>query len=218
MGPIERIPAQNGITATQWCSLSSLGIVKTVLFALVYANCGPTATLFGSDRLGIEVTATIGRSTPSSRLETRTGSLRLEALIQQLGSKAFTEREAASKALEAEGERALDALRAAAIISHDLEIRVRARRLVTVIEKAVEEHLARSIKDSNLNPLEKGRKLGLLIRGGMSYIRVSELLGQPSITPGGLKHTYAYYPNYGLVIIFDSQSRVVKTSLASEED
>jgi len=54
----------------------------------------------------------------------------IERLIEQLGSDQFGEREAASKALEAIGEPALDALRKAATGSSDAEIRQRAEDLV----------------------------------------------------------------------------------------
>jgi hypothetical protein len=55
-------------------------------------------------------------------------------LIEQLGSEKFAEREGASKRLEAVGERALAALRAA-LTSDDLEVRRRASRLVAALER-----------------------------------------------------------------------------------
>src|SRR5262249_42355185 len=56
-----------------------------------------------------------------------------EWLIAQLGSEKFSERKAASKRLEALGEPALDALHKA-MRSDDLEVRHRARRIVTAVE------------------------------------------------------------------------------------
>src|SRR6267378_3168921 len=54
----------------------------------------------------------------------------MERHVQQLGSPVFAEREAATKALEAMGEPALDALRRAAAKSADAEVRRRAKELI----------------------------------------------------------------------------------------
>jgi len=62
---------------------------------------------------------------------------RVRALIEQLGSDTFTDRQQAFEALDALGESALDALRQAT--NHeDTEIRKRARDLVSRIEKRTE--------------------------------------------------------------------------------
>src|SRR5947209_7543798 len=58
----------------------------------------------------------------------------VERLIEQLGSDDFDEREAASKRLAEFGEPALDALHRA-LMSDDLEVRCRARRIVALMEK-----------------------------------------------------------------------------------
>src|SRR5437763_17155393 len=55
-------------------------------------------------------------------------------LIQQLSDPRFARREAASKALAKVGEPALAALRKAAASSDDVEVRLRAARLVEAIE------------------------------------------------------------------------------------
>src|SRR5262245_23581464 len=55
---------------------------------------------------------------------------RVDRLIRQLGDEEFDKRESASKALDAIGEPALNALRKAAASSEDLEIRRRAKRIV----------------------------------------------------------------------------------------
>src|SRR5437879_8715626 len=55
---------------------------------------------------------------------------RIAFLINQLGDEKFTRREAATKALAKIGEPALAALRKAAASHEDIEIRVRASRLV----------------------------------------------------------------------------------------
>src|SRR5262245_5993623 len=71
---------------------------------------------------------------PSRSWEDKTPSKeKIDKLIQQLGSPKFSEREAASKALEAIGEPALDALREAAAKNKDIEIRRRAQRLVATV-------------------------------------------------------------------------------------
>jgi RNA polymerase sigma factor (sigma-70 family) len=59
----------------------------------------------------------------------------IEQLIQQLGSEKYREREAASRALEALGEPAYEALRQAADSSDDVEIRKRAEGLVQILER-----------------------------------------------------------------------------------
>ncbi|HEX4588599.1 MAG TPA: WD40 repeat domain-containing protein [Gemmataceae bacterium] len=61
----------------------------------------------------------------------------VERLIEQLGSPAFAEREAASKGLDAIGEPALERLQRAATDGKDPEIRRRAQALVQAIEKRV---------------------------------------------------------------------------------
>lgn len=61
-------------------------------------------------------------------------SSEVSRLIQQLGSDRFTEREAASKALEAIGEPALDALRHSLETTNDAEVRKRAKQVVETVE------------------------------------------------------------------------------------
>src|SRR5262249_44516344 len=68
--------------------------------------------------------------------DTRPDRPDVPALIRQLGADSFAEREAASKALQKIGPPALAELRKA-LVSKDLEIRRRARRLVDAIEKEV---------------------------------------------------------------------------------
>src|SRR5690349_6895172 len=58
----------------------------------------------------------------------------VDRLIQQLGSDSFAEREAASKALDAVGESALEALQKAAREDRDAEVRRRAKGLVELLE------------------------------------------------------------------------------------
>jgi hypothetical protein len=68
------------------------------------------------------------------------------ALIKQLGDKAFTKREAASKELADIGEPALAALQKAAISSDDLELRRRAERIIqTITTRAAEAAVKRQL-------------------------------------------------------------------------
>ncbi len=60
---------------------------------------------------------------------------RIDRLIEQLGSKKFNEREAAARALEKMGEKALPALRKAAMEHADSEVRRRAASLVVALER-----------------------------------------------------------------------------------
>jgi hypothetical protein len=65
-----------------------------------------------------------------------TDAERIARLVQHLGDDAFAKREAASKQLTAIGAPALAALRKAAVSSEDLEIRLRAKRIVGAIAEA----------------------------------------------------------------------------------
>lgn len=58
----------------------------------------------------------------------------VQRLIRQLGSNSFAEREAASKALDAIGEPALEALRKASQTSDEVEVRRRAKQVVESVE------------------------------------------------------------------------------------
>jgi hypothetical protein len=65
----------------------------------------------------------------------------IECLIRQLGSRAFHERQAASRQLEKIGPPALEALRAAATGSTDAEVRNRAAHVTAVIENSLDQLL-----------------------------------------------------------------------------
>src|SRR5262249_26245961 len=69
-----------------------------------------------------------------SQSPTKAEPSEIERLIKQLGSDNFAEREAASKALEAIGEPALEALKKAATESVDAEVRRRAKQMVQSVE------------------------------------------------------------------------------------
>ena len=60
----------------------------------------------------------------------------MRALIKQLGDESYAKREAASKALTAIGEPALDLLHSAANDASDAEIRTRARNVARIIGSA----------------------------------------------------------------------------------
>src|SRR5260370_1158000 len=82
--------------------------------------------------LGLGALATL----PSTAAE-KADAERIAKLIEQLGSKNFTEREKAMKALDEVGAPALEALRKAAK-SNDPEISSRAKKLVADLEKRAE--------------------------------------------------------------------------------
>lgn len=86
------------------------------------------------------------QSTPVQGVEKKKPTKELDAaaigqLVKQLGNPSFTEREAATKALEAVGLPALDALRKAAD-GNDSEVGRRATRLVEIIENSLDQLLA----------------------------------------------------------------------------
>jgi HEAT repeat protein len=73
-------------------------------------------------------------ASPKAADQPRAGAA-VRELISQLGAKEFLTREQASAALEQQGDAALPALRQALAESRDLEIRVRAERLIAAIEQ-----------------------------------------------------------------------------------
>src|SRR5262245_48192159 len=85
--------------------------------------------------------ATAGEGSPKAE-----GNAKVSRLIQQLGNDSFAEREAATRALEAIGEPAYEAIRIAAEKDPDVEIRHRAQRLVHTLERRWE--LARFVGHS----------------------------------------------------------------------
>src|SRR5437879_4313785 len=72
---------------------------------------------------------------------TKAAGTSVPALIEQLGSGSFEEREAASKKLEALGDLAREALDCAAIIHPDLEVKRRAQRLALRLQQRANKHL-----------------------------------------------------------------------------
>ena len=90
------------------------------------------------DQSGEEETAEPRRSKDSAK---EPDAAAIAKLVKQLGSPDFTEREAATKALEAIGFPALDALRKAAK-DNDAEVAQRATRLVEIIENGFDQLLA----------------------------------------------------------------------------
>jgi hypothetical protein len=72
---------------------------------------------------------------------------RIAGLIKQLGDNMFAKRQGASQELEAIGQNALPALRNAAAVSKDLEIRRRAQLLVQAIRQRVPQLVAKGKKD-----------------------------------------------------------------------
>lgn len=106
---------------------------------------------------------------------------KVEQLIAQLGSRKFPEREAASTALEAMGELALDALRRAAKSGEDAETRRRAKRLVCLIEHRVDYEklqgtwvVVAAERDGKSMPVEKFEEKRLVFAGHKITIRVTD--------------------------------------------
>src|SRR5437868_1972554 len=81
---------------------------------------------------------------------------RVKKLVEQLGSAEFQEREKAVEELDAVGEPALEALRKAAA-SDDAEIKTRAAKLVTKIERRVES--ARELAPTRVRLVHKDTPL-----------------------------------------------------------
>jgi hypothetical protein len=129
-------------------------------------------------------------------------AVRIDRLIEQLGSPIYAERGAASRELDQLGEPALEPLRKASEASCDSEIRRRAERLVKVIEPRVIEARALAIRKCQLTPEEKGRRLKTLIKVGMSNHEVHHLLGVPSCIFSSGHWCTAVYSEYGLMIAF----------------
>lgn len=98
-------------------------------------------------------------------------------LVRQLGSPNFAEREAATKALRALGEKALASLRAAKG-SPDAEVRRRATSLLRPLEAKVRMKEIGYITASGLTPREKGLRLMKYITKGLTEAEVEGLLGE----------------------------------------
>jgi hypothetical protein len=124
----------------------------------------------------------------------------INRLIDQLGSEVYAEREAASKALKRLGEPALEPLQKAIQESADAEIRRRAQRLVAIIEPPVIEARARAIRESQLTPEEKGRRLQPLVKEGMTHDEVFRILGSAISEYGPTDGSTAIYQEYGFAI------------------
>jgi hypothetical protein len=87
-------------------------------------------------------------------------------LIQQLGSKRFKEREAATKALDNVGEQALEPLRKAAKDDADAEVRRRAGALVERLARRLAPVWAKRIIDSKLSRAERLAAMKALAKVG----------------------------------------------------
>jgi hypothetical protein len=136
----------------------------------------------------------------------------IPGLVQQLRSKRFREREAATKALERVGEPALEQLRKAAKDDADAEVRRRAGALVERLEYRLAPVRVRRIVKSKLRSAEKGRRLKCLIHPGMAVERVRELLGPPSPCMGCGWHTDSYF-EFALGVSYSQDWRVQHVQL-----
>src|SRR5262249_29753033 len=133
---------------------------------------------------------------------------RIDRLIEQLGSPVYAERQTASRALERVGEPALEPLQTASEEAGDAEIRRRAERLVQPIEPCVREARARAIRESQLTPEQKGRKLKRLVKEGMTHEEVYGLLGMPGGMASSSRWSVVFYTRYRITISFDLHGKV----------
>jgi hypothetical protein len=99
-------------------------------------------------RAFVLVSAVVGAA--SGQLRGDTDADRIAQLIQQLGDNKFARRQAASRDLEALGQRTLPALRKAAAASKDAEIRRRAWLLVHTIHQRVPRLAYKGKEDSGV--------------------------------------------------------------------
>jgi len=100
-----------------------------------------------------------------------------DALIKQMGSGQYRQREAAARALLKTGAPALGALRNAARRNPDAEIRSRASKLVLSIERRTIAEIA----SSKLTDQEKQSRLREFVFPGMSIDRARQLLGNSTL-------------------------------------
>jgi hypothetical protein len=122
----------------------------------------------------------------------------INALIKQMGSERYRERDAATKALQKTGVRALAALRKAANDNADAEIRLRARQLVQRIARCE----IGEIKKNKLSTSEKCRRLSKVIEQGMACEQVLEIFGDPAKSTIEGSGMSAPYPDCGVVIYY----------------
>jgi hypothetical protein len=132
----------------------------------------------------------------------------IAGLIQQLGSRRFKEREAASKVLDRVGEPALEPLRRAAKDDADAEVRRRAQALVERLERRRTQEQVRRIINSTLSPAEKGRRLRRFIKPGMTNKQVEALLGPANSRDGTVHWVSDYYVDFELTVTYDRKLRV----------
>jgi hypothetical protein len=132
----------------------------------------------------------------------------IDKLIQQLGSRRFKEREAASKALDKVGKPALEALRRAARDDADAEVRRRAGVLVERMDQRLAPVLARRILDSDLSLVEKARRLRRFIKTWMARDQVRAIFGQPNFCAADMGHYEEPYDQFRLCIDYGSGGAV----------
>jgi hypothetical protein len=149
----------------------------------------------------------------TTRLDAAAEAALAARLIEQLGSPVYAEREAATQALDRLGEPALELLRKASEESGDAEIRRRAERLVATIELRGVRERAIAIRGSRSSPEEKGRKLKVMVKLGMSTAEVRDLLGMPSRAAKSGDSWVASYLTYCLSVRYDENNKVQSVDL-----
>jgi hypothetical protein len=152
----------------------------------------------------------------------------IDSIIHELGNREYRYRVAASRALENLGKQILSdgnveqciqymtTLGAAAANSADPEIRYRAQRLIDGLQPRVTEKMAKKIRDSRLTQSEKGRKLRVFLKVGMSREQVWRLLGVPGGTFESVTTCVDMYGPYAISIRYDRERRCVAQIMGAE--
>jgi hypothetical protein len=136
-----------------------------------------------------------------------------EQLITQLRSKDFRAREAASRALQAQGKAAVPALREAARIANDAEVRRRIESLLEVLDKErLRDERVAAIVRSRLLPRDKGARLCPLLSGGKEREAVGRLLGPADTLLHFDAFTEEIYPAYCLTVRYDRRGLVLRVT------
>jgi hypothetical protein len=129
----------------------------------------------------------------------------IDSLIKQLGSQRYRNREAATKALQGAGVKALSALRKAAARSDDPEIRFRAERLVLGIELREVE----IIRQVNLSNAEKYQRVSKLLEKGMNMEHLQRILGPAKYRGRDCGADYMYFEEYRLLVTVGYRGKVL---------
>jgi hypothetical protein len=135
----------------------------------------------------------------------RAESQKVEQFIRLLGSPRYKVREVATRALNAMSEQSQGLLRKALATSKDVEVRLRAERLVRkIVPRVLEE-----VKNSKQNNQAKYLRMSQVLEPGMSGARVEELLGLPMGGGSEGLRNFAQFPACGIFIWYTDIERAV---------